>query len=116
MTAGEALRTTIDRVITSPSRRKLVVAGPGTGKTSLFKELLYASGAGRDDHLVLTFINTLRNDLEEQLHEAVVREYDRLSPLNCLRLVRRTAISQGEGVWRSPRHNGSTWRLGCRHC
>src|SRR2546430_4402313 len=46
-------------------------------------------------------------------HEAVVREYDRLSPLNCLRLVRRTAISQGEGVWRSPRPNGSTWRLGC---
>src|SRR3989442_7902487 len=42
-------------------------------------------------------------------HEAVVREYDRLSPLNCLRLVRRTAISQGEGVWRSSRHNGSTW-------
>src|SRR6266576_3090171 len=26
--------------------------------------------------------------------------HDQLSPLNCLRLVRRTAISQGEGVWR----------------
>src|SRR5256886_8378594 len=39
--------------------------------------------------------------------------HDRLSLFNCLRLVGRTAISHGERVWRSPRHNGSTWRLGC---
>ncbi|HEY6091817.1 MAG TPA: UvrD-helicase domain-containing protein [Gemmatimonadales bacterium] len=63
------LRAAVERILKSPSQRKLVVAGPGTGKTRVFKELLKVSSGGRDDHLVLTFINTLCNDLEEQLQD-----------------------------------------------
>jgi len=63
------LRTAIQRILSSPSRKKLVVAGPGTGKTALFKELLRVADEERDTHLVLTFINNLRNDLEQQLSE-----------------------------------------------
>jgi superfamily I DNA/RNA helicase len=57
----------IQRVVSSRSRKKLVVAGPGTGKTTLFRALLKASVADPDSYLVLTFINNLRKDLEIQL-------------------------------------------------
>jgi superfamily I DNA/RNA helicase len=63
------LRAAIARVLQSPSRRKLVVAGPGTGKTTLFKEVLKARGGDPGDHLVLTFINNLKNDLELNLKD-----------------------------------------------
>ena len=29
----------VDAILNSPSRKKIVVAGPGTGKTYLFKEI-----------------------------------------------------------------------------
>ncbi|MGI8400911.1 MAG: UvrD-helicase domain-containing protein [Gemmatimonadaceae bacterium] len=61
------LQRAIQKVLQSPSRRKLVVAGPGTGKTTLFKELLKNCDGEADDRLVLTFINNLRNDLETAL-------------------------------------------------
>jgi superfamily I DNA/RNA helicase len=63
------LRATIDRVIRSPSQKKLIVAGPGTGKTTLFKEILQARGGDPYSHLVLTFINNLKNDLELRLKD-----------------------------------------------
>ena len=63
------LRAAIDRIIRSASRRKLVVAGPGTGKTTLFKMVLQARGGDPDSHLVLTFINNLKNDLELRLKD-----------------------------------------------
>jgi len=61
------LREAVDRILASKSRRKLVVAGPGTGKTTLFKKLLDASAGDRDSRLVLTFINNLKVDLERTL-------------------------------------------------
>lgn len=46
-------------VITSEARRRLVVAGPGTGKTHLFRALL----EGKKNTLTLTFVNALVEDL-----------------------------------------------------
>lgn len=53
-------------IVSSPSKKKLVVAGPGTGKTYTFKEALLACG-GRG--LALTFIRNLVADLSEALDE-----------------------------------------------
>jgi superfamily I DNA/RNA helicase len=61
------LNAAMERVLRSPSPKKLVVAGPGTGKTSLFRELLASTGGQPDRYVVLTFINNLRDDLEEDL-------------------------------------------------
>ena len=70
MTTEEAeLRAAIKRLLNSNSRRKLVVAGPGTGKTTLFKQMLELAGGGPHRRLVLTFINNLRDDLAEDLSE-----------------------------------------------
>src|SRR5436190_832816 len=70
MTAEEIeLHKTIERIISSKSSRKLIVAGPGAGKTTLFKVLLKACPGEKDDRLVLTFINSLKNDLEAQLSD-----------------------------------------------
>jgi superfamily I DNA/RNA helicase len=63
------LKAAIECVLNSPSRKKLVVAGPGTGKTTLFKQMLEAASGEPDRRLVLTFINNLKDDLEEELSE-----------------------------------------------
>lgn len=52
-----------DAVVNSSSRAKVVVAGPGTGKTFLFKEIL----KGKNRTLTLTFINSLVEDLTLEL-------------------------------------------------
>jgi hypothetical protein len=57
-----------DAILKSPSKKKLVIAGPGTGKTYLFKSLL--GKASRDSGkpgLVLTFIKNLVGDLKTEL-------------------------------------------------
>lgn len=61
------LREAVDRVLESPSRKKLVVAGPGAGKTTLFKGLLEGADGEPTDRLVLTFINALKGDLDRNL-------------------------------------------------
>ena len=61
------LAAAIDRVLSSSSRKKLIVAGPGTGKTSLFRRLLESADQEPDRRLVLTFINSLKEDLERAL-------------------------------------------------
>lgn len=61
------LREAVQRILHSPSRKKLVVAGPGTGKTWLFRELLEHAPGQRDERLVLTFINNLKDDLDRHL-------------------------------------------------
>jgi len=57
----------IERILTSASRKKLIVAGPGTGKTYLFAKLLQTAPGDQHSRLVLTFINNLKDDLSEQL-------------------------------------------------
>lgn len=61
------LRSAIGAILGSPSRKKLVVAGPGTGKTTLFRMLLEMAPGEPTSRLVLTFINTLKNELEKDL-------------------------------------------------
>jgi superfamily I DNA/RNA helicase len=68
MSAEEAeLKVALERVLSSPSRKKLVVAGPGTGKTSLFRQMLELADGEPDRCIVLTFINNLKDDLEDEL-------------------------------------------------
>lgn len=59
----------VERIIRSGSHRKLVVAGPGTGKTAAFKQLLTGDPK---ENLVLTFINLLVRDLKEQLQPVAI--------------------------------------------
>jgi superfamily I DNA/RNA helicase len=66
-TVETELREAIDRIIQSTSKKKLVVAGPAAGKTTLFRKLLEATEGEAEDRLVLTFINNLRADLERSL-------------------------------------------------
>ena len=61
------LSDAVDRVLTSTSRKKLVVAGPGAGKTTLFRKLLEKASGDSKQRLVLTFINNLKADLERSL-------------------------------------------------
>jgi superfamily I DNA/RNA helicase len=54
----------LDALLASGSHGKVIVAGPGTGKTYSFKKLLEVSPEPR---LVLTFINNLIADLDREL-------------------------------------------------
>ena len=54
----------IDAIIESSSRKKVVVAGPGTGKTFLFKKVI----EGKRNALTLTFVNALVQDLSLDLY------------------------------------------------
>jgi superfamily I DNA/RNA helicase len=62
-TAKEERQNHVDAVLSSPSRKKVVVAGPGTGKTHLFKQIL----KGKTKTLTLTFVNSLVDDLSLDL-------------------------------------------------
>jgi ATP-dependent exoDNAse (exonuclease V) beta subunit len=53
----------IDKILHSKSPKKIVVAGPGTGKTFLFKEIL----KDKKTALTLTFVNSLVEDLSLEL-------------------------------------------------
>jgi superfamily I DNA/RNA helicase len=64
---GAELKEAVDRVLASNARKKLVVAGPGAGKTTLFRKLLEDAPGTADQRLVLTFINNLKTDLEGSL-------------------------------------------------
>ena len=57
-------RARVDRILASKSPRRVVVAGPGTGKTYLFKEVL----KGKRNTLTLTFVNSLVEDLSLELY------------------------------------------------
>lgn len=53
----------IDAVVAATARNKIVVAGPGTGKTYLFRKVL----VGKKNTLTLTFVNALVEDLSLEL-------------------------------------------------
>lgn len=55
---------TSDRLVDSNAERKLIVAGPGTGKTYNFRRALKAAGG---KGLALTFIRALTRELERDL-------------------------------------------------
>jgi superfamily I DNA/RNA helicase len=57
-------------VLASRSQKKLVVAGPGAGKTTLFRKLLDQADGDSSRRLVLTFINNLKADLDRSLGDA----------------------------------------------
>ena len=54
----------VQKVLASLSAKKVVVAGPGTGKTYLFKRVLESKGKS----LTLTFVNSLVDDLSLDLY------------------------------------------------
>ncbi len=68
------LQAAIDLIVESNHRKKIVVADPGAGKTSLFKKLLSKSKAANQEasHLVVTFIGALAEELND-LTDSVVR-------------------------------------------
>lgn len=61
------LKQALDKILHSRSPKKLIVAGPGTGKTTMFRRLLETSPGDRNDRLVLTFLNNLKAELDEKL-------------------------------------------------
>jgi len=63
------LKAAIEAVLESSSRKKLLIAGPGTGKTTLFKRMLELAQGEPHEYIVLTFINNLKNDLERDIGE-----------------------------------------------
>ena len=60
----EGRRNCLQQILDSTALRKLIVAGPGTGKTHTFKALLERTGG---PSLALTFINALAADLGDRL-------------------------------------------------
>ncbi|MDD4220253.1 MAG: UvrD-helicase domain-containing protein [Sphaerochaetaceae bacterium] len=54
-------------IINSPAQKRIIVAGPGTGKTTTFQKVLAQTDS--KNNLVLTFINRLVNDLNGRLNQ-----------------------------------------------
>lgn len=54
----------VNAILDSTSNKKVVVAGPGTGKTFLFKKILH----GKSKTLTLSFVNALVDDLSLELY------------------------------------------------
>jgi len=63
----DEFKKAIENVLASTIPKRLIIAGPGTGKTTLFKRILKLARGDRNDRIVLTFINNLRDDLEKDL-------------------------------------------------
>jgi len=57
----------IKRILDSDALKKLIVAGPGTGKSSFFKKAIECYGGTQKDYLVLTFINNLKDELRKDM-------------------------------------------------
>ena len=57
----------LQEILDSPSKRKLIVAGPGTGKTFTFGRVIEKAEGG--EHLALTFIRKLVSDMQAELQD-----------------------------------------------
>lgn len=59
-----------DAIINSDEHKKIVIAGPGTGKSFLFKQICKENiKKGKSGNIVLSFINELINDLQRDLNQ-----------------------------------------------
>ncbi len=56
-------------ILASNAFKKLIVAGPGTGKSSFFEKAIKHYGGTSKDYLVLTFINSLKDELKKDLED-----------------------------------------------
>ena len=63
----------LDAILTSTARKKLIVAGAGTGKTHTFSELIKLRVGGAN--LAMTFIRKLIADMESRLPDAEVKTF-----------------------------------------
>lgn len=63
------LNKCIKKILDSKASKKLIVAGPGTGKSSFFKKVIQHDGGFKRDYLALTFINSLEDELQKDLGE-----------------------------------------------
>ena len=62
---NEERQNYLDNILSSTAEKKLIVAGPGTGKTFTFKKILENYPNGKN--LVMTFIRKLVNEMERDL-------------------------------------------------
>jgi predicted NACHT family NTPase len=61
-------------ILESKAKKRIIVAGPGTGKTFTFSEILKLNPSGRN--IAMTFIRLLRDDMKGSLGEyAEVRTF-----------------------------------------
>lgn len=61
-------KSDVGKIIASPHRKKVVVAGPGTGKSFLFSQLLKKKiSEGKTNFLAITFIGKLGDSLADDL-------------------------------------------------
>lgn len=67
---AEARAAALEEILTSDSDRKVIIGGPGTGKTYTFQQLVDQLPEDSDIQ-VLTFINLLVEDLREDLPDRV---------------------------------------------
>lgn len=59
-----------DAILDSESNKKIIIAGPGTGKSFLFQEICKKNiKNGKTKNLTLSFINELVDDLTKDLHQ-----------------------------------------------
>lgn len=73
-TQSQKRQDCLNRILQSEATKKIIVAGPGTGKTYTFEQLLKASPGG--NNLAMTFIRGLVDDMESKLAEyAEVRTF-----------------------------------------
>src|SRR3989344_8371735 len=63
------LNEATQKVIRSKHPKKILIAGPGAGKTTGFLRLLEDRGFDKNKALVFTFLGILKKDLEEKLTE-----------------------------------------------
>ena len=61
------LEDSINKILRSRSPKKIIVAGPGTGKTTFFKRAISYYSGRKNDYLALTFINNLEEELHREL-------------------------------------------------
>lgn len=68
------------KILSSTASKRIIIAGPGCGKTFTFGKLLPQLGSTPEDSIAITFINTLTNDLKKKLDgKADIRTFHSLA-------------------------------------